>query len=214
MAVKLRFVRIGKKNHPAYRLCAIESRKARDGQYLENLGFYDPYIADDKKKIRIDRTRAEYWLRVGAQPSQTVLDFFKKEKISGLIRPGGKGAEEAQASQEAEGGSRELQRFCAQGRCAGQRLNSGSLTTTRNSISLGRRPATAASSTELIQDSLIPPLGPSERTMKTLRSSQLCNRPRIRWLSPSTSSHCSPVCLPGSSGRASLPAPLRPVWRR
>jgi small subunit ribosomal protein S16 len=86
MSVKLRFVRIGKKNHPAYRLCAIESQRARDGQYLENFGFYDPYIADDKKKIRIDRARAEYWLGVGAQPSQTVLDFFKKEKISGLIR--------------------------------------------------------------------------------------------------------------------------------
>lgn len=87
MSVKLRFVRIGKKNHPAYRLCAIESRKARDGQYIENLGFYDPYIADDQKKIRFDRERAEHWLRVGAQPSQTVLDFFKREKIAGLIHP-------------------------------------------------------------------------------------------------------------------------------
>jgi len=87
MSVKLRFVRIGKKNHPAYRLCAIESRKARDGQYIENIGFYDPYIADDQKKIRFDRERAEHWLRMGAQPSQTVLDFFKREKISGLIHP-------------------------------------------------------------------------------------------------------------------------------
>jgi small subunit ribosomal protein S16 len=86
MSVKLRFVRVGKKNRPAFRLCAIESRKARDGAYLENLGFYDPYIADDKKKIRINKERAEYWLGVGAQPSQTVLDFFKKEKVSGLIR--------------------------------------------------------------------------------------------------------------------------------
>jgi len=87
MSVKLRFVRIGKKNHPAYRLCAIESRKARDGQYIENIGFYDPYIADNQKKIRFDRERAEHWLRMGAQPSQTVLDFFKREKISGLIHP-------------------------------------------------------------------------------------------------------------------------------
>lgn len=86
MSVKLRFVRVGKKNRPAFRLCAIESRKARDGAYLENLGFYDPYIPDDKKKIRFNKERAEYWLSVGAQPSQTVLDFFKKEKISGLIR--------------------------------------------------------------------------------------------------------------------------------
>ena len=86
MSVKLRFVRVGKKNHPAFRLCAIDSRKARDGAYLENLGFYDPYIADDQKKIRINRERAEYWLSVGALPSQTVLDFLKREKVSGLIR--------------------------------------------------------------------------------------------------------------------------------
>jgi small subunit ribosomal protein S16 len=86
MAVKLRFVRVGKKNQPAFRLCAIESRNARDGAYLENIGFYDPSLADDKKKIRIDKARAEYWLSVGAQPSQTVLDFFKREKVAGLIR--------------------------------------------------------------------------------------------------------------------------------
>ncbi len=86
MSVKLRFVRVGKKNCPAFRLCAIESRRARDGAYLENLGFYDPYIADDQKKLRLNKERAEYWLSVGAQPSQTVLDFFKREKIAGLIR--------------------------------------------------------------------------------------------------------------------------------
>jgi len=86
MSVKLRFMRVGKKNHPAYRLCAIESRRARDGAYLENIGFYDPFLADEKKKIRIDRERAAYWLSVGAQPSQTVLDFLKREKVAGLIR--------------------------------------------------------------------------------------------------------------------------------
>jgi len=86
MSVKLRFMRVGKKNHPAYRLCAIESRRARDGAYLENIGFYDPFLADDKKKIRIDKDRAAYWLSVGAQPSQTVLDFLKKEKVAGLVR--------------------------------------------------------------------------------------------------------------------------------
>lgn len=86
MSVKLRFQLVGKKNRPAFRLVAIESRKARDGAFIENLGFYDPYIADDKKKIRINKERAEYWLGVGASPSQTVLDFFKREKVSGLLR--------------------------------------------------------------------------------------------------------------------------------
>ncbi len=86
MSVKLRFQLVGKKNRPAFRLVAIESRKARDGAYIENLGFYDPYIADNEKKIRINKERAEYWLGVGALPSQTVLDFFKREKVSGLLR--------------------------------------------------------------------------------------------------------------------------------
>lgn len=86
MSVKLRFQLVGKKNRPAFRLVAIESRKARDGAYIENLGFYDPYIADNEKKIRINKERAEYWLGVGASPSQTVLDFFKREKVSGLLR--------------------------------------------------------------------------------------------------------------------------------
>ena len=86
MSVKLRMTRVGKKNRPLFRICAIESREARDGQYLENLGFYDPYIADDLKKFRINKERVEYWLSVGAQPSETLLSFLKMAKVSGLIR--------------------------------------------------------------------------------------------------------------------------------
>jgi small subunit ribosomal protein S16 len=103
MSVKLRFMRVGKKNHPAYRLCAIESRRARDGACLENIGFYDPFLADDKKKIRIDRERAAYWLSVGAQPSQTVLDFLKREKVAGLIRPKPKRKKRKKAAARAAG---------------------------------------------------------------------------------------------------------------
>jgi small subunit ribosomal protein S16 len=87
MAVKLRMQRIGKKNRPSYRLCAIESRKARGGEYIESIGFYDPYIADDQKKVRIDRERAEYWLSVGAQPSETVWSFLRDARVAGLVRP-------------------------------------------------------------------------------------------------------------------------------
>jgi len=53
--VKLRFKRIGKKNRPYYRLCAIESRNARGGEYLEFLGFYDPLIRDDAKKFLLNK---------------------------------------------------------------------------------------------------------------------------------------------------------------
>ncbi len=85
--VKLRFMRIGKKNRPSYRLCAIDARRQRDGEYLEMVGFYDPLVKDDTKKIRIDKERAEYWLSKGAQPTEIVYSFLKKAHVGGLIKP-------------------------------------------------------------------------------------------------------------------------------
>jgi small subunit ribosomal protein S16 len=87
MAVRLRLLRIGKRNRPCYRLCAVDSRKPRGGAYLESIGFYDPYIADDQKKVKLDRERAEYWLSVGAQPSETIRSFFEKAQVAGLVSP-------------------------------------------------------------------------------------------------------------------------------
>jgi small subunit ribosomal protein S16 len=86
MSVKLRFQRVGKKNRPYYRLCAIDSRNPRDGAYLESIGFYDPLITDDQKKIRINKERAEHWLRVGAQPSETVASFLRQAMVQGLFK--------------------------------------------------------------------------------------------------------------------------------
>lgn len=85
MAVRLRLKRVGKMNRPAYRICAIEKRRQRDGAYLENIGFYDPF-APDQKRVRLNKERAEYWLSVGALPSETVLSFLRREQVSGLIR--------------------------------------------------------------------------------------------------------------------------------
>ena len=86
MAVKLRLRRVGKLNRPAYRICAIEKRRRRDGAYLENIGFYDPFLPKGQKRVRINKERAEYWLSVGAVPSFTVLSFLRQEQVSGLIR--------------------------------------------------------------------------------------------------------------------------------
>jgi small subunit ribosomal protein S16 len=85
--VKLRFMRIGKKNRPYYRLCAIDVRRQRGGEYLEMIGVYDPLIQDDTRKIRINKERAEYWLSKGAQPSEGVFSFLKKAHVAGLIKP-------------------------------------------------------------------------------------------------------------------------------
>lgn len=85
MAVKMRLMRFGKRNRPCYRVCVFDARTRRDGAYIESIGSYDPYIEDDRKKIQIDRERAEYWLGVGAQPSETVASFLRQLSVSGLV---------------------------------------------------------------------------------------------------------------------------------
>ena len=62
---------------PFYRVVAIDERKARDGQYLDNIGYYDPM----KDVININSEKATYWLGVGAQPTDTVRALLKKKEI-------------------------------------------------------------------------------------------------------------------------------------
>ena len=69
MAVKIRLARIGKKAAPFYRIVAIDSRKKRDGAFLEDLGTYD---ALKTKLVHFHEERINYWLSHGAQPSMTV----------------------------------------------------------------------------------------------------------------------------------------------
>ena len=75
MAVKLRLARFGKKNKPFYRLVAIDEHKKRNGQAIEILGTYDPALTESK--ITFDNTRVNYWLSVGATPSDTVRQLLK-----------------------------------------------------------------------------------------------------------------------------------------
>jgi len=66
--VRIRLTRMGARNKPAYRVVAIDSRRARDSEYLEALGHYDPR----RKILRLNIERVDYWLSKGAQPSNTV----------------------------------------------------------------------------------------------------------------------------------------------
>ncbi|MEN8240006.1 MAG: 30S ribosomal protein S16 [Actinomycetota bacterium] len=68
MAVKIRLTRLGKKKQPTYRVVVMDSRKPRDGKYIEQLGFYDP--KQEPSVVEIDNERALYWLRTGAQPTE------------------------------------------------------------------------------------------------------------------------------------------------
>ncbi|NLT18049.1 MAG: 30S ribosomal protein S16 [Firmicutes bacterium ADurb.Bin080] len=79
MAVKLRLTRIGAKKKPFYRIVAIDSGKARDSKYIEQIGTFDPI--SDPVAIRIDAEKAKKWLATGAQPTDTVRSIFIKEGI-------------------------------------------------------------------------------------------------------------------------------------
>ena len=77
MAISLRLSRGGAKKRPYYRIVAADSRAARDGKYLEQIGTYNPLLAkDDDKRVVLNEDRARYWLGVGAQPSDRVLRFL------------------------------------------------------------------------------------------------------------------------------------------
>ena len=77
MAVKLRLTRMGAKKRPTYRIVATDSRRPRDGQYLELIGTYQPL----DEQVKIDEEKALKWLNTGAIPTDTVRNLFSKEGI-------------------------------------------------------------------------------------------------------------------------------------
>lgn len=74
MAVRIRLKRIGKIHHPIYRVVVIDSRKKRDGRVIEEVGKYDPN--QQPSLIELNSERIQYWLSVGAQPSDAVHRFL------------------------------------------------------------------------------------------------------------------------------------------
>ena len=75
MAVKIRLKRMGKIRAPYYRVVVVDARKRRDGRVIEEIGKYHP--TEDPSLIEIDSERAQYWLGVGAQPTEQVLNLLK-----------------------------------------------------------------------------------------------------------------------------------------
>ncbi len=82
MAVRLRLKRMGRRHRPFYRVTAVDQRKPRDGRVIEELGHYDPLNADQSKQIRLNNERIDYWLSVGAQPSDTVRGLIKRSSMA------------------------------------------------------------------------------------------------------------------------------------
>ena len=75
MAVKLRLTRVGKTKQPQYRVIAADSRRARDGRFIEILGQYNPRT--EPSTITIDNDKAVAWLEKGAQPTEVVEKLLK-----------------------------------------------------------------------------------------------------------------------------------------
>ena len=75
MAVKIRLKRLGKVKAPQYRIVVVDSRKKRDGRVIEEIGKYHP--KEDPSYIDVVSDRAQYWLGVGAQPSDAVAAILK-----------------------------------------------------------------------------------------------------------------------------------------
>lgn len=77
--VKIRLRRIGAKKAPFYRIVVADSRFARDGRFIEEIGYYDP--TKEPSDVKIDADKAKQWLANGAQATDTVRVLLKKENI-------------------------------------------------------------------------------------------------------------------------------------
>ena len=87
MAVKMRLTRLGDKKSPTYRIVVVDSRKARDGEYIDKVGHYNPTA--NPAEVVIDTAKAQDWLAKGVQPTETVRSLLlnagvieKSEKLS------------------------------------------------------------------------------------------------------------------------------------
>ncbi len=75
--VTIRLSRQGSKKRPFYHVTVTEQAAKRDGRFIERLGFYDPLATGKAEAVRVDIERADYWLSVGAQPSESVARLLK-----------------------------------------------------------------------------------------------------------------------------------------
>ena len=83
MAVRIRLKKMGRTHRPFYRVCAMDRHAPRDGRALEELGIYDPSIAHTDARAVLNKERIDYWLSVGAQPSDKMSVLIKKYGTDG-----------------------------------------------------------------------------------------------------------------------------------
>ena len=96
--VKFRLRRFCNRNRPVYRVVVADQRSPRDGKIIEEIGTYNPLEKDNN--FRLDLERVDYWLGVGAQPSDTGASFIKKARKAGDAAPAEEAAEESAPARE------------------------------------------------------------------------------------------------------------------
>ncbi len=80
--VTIRLARGGAKKRPFYHIVVADSRRARDGRFIERLGFFNPVAQGNEEKLRLDNDRLNYWVSQGAQPSDRVAKLVKQQEAA------------------------------------------------------------------------------------------------------------------------------------
>ena len=78
--VTIRLSRGGAKKRPFYHIHVADSRKARDGRYLERIGFFNPTASGNDERLRLDLDRVDHWVGLGAQTSDRVAKLIKEAR--------------------------------------------------------------------------------------------------------------------------------------
>jgi small subunit ribosomal protein S16 len=78
--VTIRLSRSGAKKRPFYNIVVQDSRKSRDGRFIERIGFYNPHAIESEEGLRVNRERVDYWVGQGAQLSDRVASIIKNQK--------------------------------------------------------------------------------------------------------------------------------------
>ncbi|MEN8179492.1 MAG: 30S ribosomal protein S16 [Pseudomonadota bacterium] len=76
--VTIRLSRTGSKKRPFYHIVVTDSRNARDGRYIERLGFFNPIAKGGEERLRFDKERIDHWVSKGAQASERVANLLKQ----------------------------------------------------------------------------------------------------------------------------------------
>jgi len=78
VSVRIRMKKMGRTHRPFYRICVMDSRKPRDGKSIEEIGTYDPMVREKSQRVAMKMDRIDYWLSVGAQPTEKVEVLIRK----------------------------------------------------------------------------------------------------------------------------------------